>query len=124
MNLTEKYKIHQLSPCLNENELEIVTFIENKLKGLKRLKKSDYPKSLFDDMPKSTFYINSDNKPIRFILEQDEKNNKLWVIHEDFWIVLQDKYLLEYVEIQDILRYMVFVHFKFKPLTPTTTRLM
>jgi len=108
MNLVRKYKIHQLSPCLNEKEIEIITFIENKIKGLKPIKKNKYPQS--------TFYVNSDSITI---LQQDDKNDRLRVRHKDFWEVLRTKYLIEYIDIQDIIRYMVFIHLKFRASIPT-----
>ena len=107
MNLVRKYKIHQLSPCLNEKEIEIITFIENKIKGLKPIKKNKYPQS--------TFYVNSDSITI---LQQDDKNDRLRVRHKDFWEVLRTKYLIEYIDIQDIIRYMVFIHLKFRASIP------
>jgi len=103
MNLVRKYKIHRLSPCLNEKELEIISFIENKLKGLKLVKKDEYPQY--------TFYMDSDSITI---LQQDDKNDRLWIRHKDFWGVLQEKYFLEYIDIQDIIRYMVLTHLKFR----------
>jgi len=113
MNLVRKYKIHRLSPCLNEKEIEIITFIESKIKGLKLVKKDDYPKS--------TFYVNSDDK---FILEQDDKNGWLRVRHKDFWEVLEKKHLLKQTEIEDIMRYMVLMHLKFRASTPLTFKMM
>jgi len=112
MNLVRKYKIHRLSPCLNEKELEIITFIENKLKGLKPIKKDKYPKS--------TFYVNSDDVSI---LQQDDLNDILRVIYKDFWVVLQTKYLLNYPDTQDIMRYMVLIHLKFRASTPYTQKI-
>jgi len=107
MNLVRKYKIHRLSPCLNDVELEIISFIENQLKVLKPIKKHNYPKT--------TYYVNSDDE---IILQQGIISDKLWVRHKDFWGVLQEKYLLEYVEIQDIIRYMVLIHLKFRASIP------
>jgi len=107
MNLTRKYKIHRLSPCLNKKEIEIISFIESMLKRLKLVKRDDYPESIF--------YVNSDDK---FILEHDDENGRLWVRYNDFWEVLEEKYLLEYIDIQDIIRYMVLIHLKFKSPTP------
>jgi len=107
MNLVRKYKIHRLSPCLNEKELEIVTFIENKLKGLKPIKKVTYPQS--------TFY--TDSNGISF-LEKDDKTDRLRVRHKDFWEVLEKKKLLNYIDIQDIIRYMVLIHLKIRATKP------
>jgi len=103
MNLTRKYKIHRLSPCLNDAEIEIINFIENKIKDLKPIKKDEYPQSIF--------YLDSDGLSI---LEQDDINDKLWVRHKDFWEVLETKYLLKYTEIQDIIYCMVLTHLKFR----------
>jgi len=108
MNLTRKYKIHRLTPCLNVEELEIVTFIENKIKGLKPIKKEEYTQY--------TYYVNSDDETI---LKQDYINDRLMVKYNGFWVVLQNKYLLKYTEAQDIIRYMVLMHLKFDTSTPT-----
>ena len=107
MNLVRKYKIHQLSPCLNEKEIEIITFIESKIKGLKLVKKDDYPKS--------TFYVDSDGVSI---LQQDDEIDILFVKYKDFWEVLRRKHLLNYPDTQDIMRYMVLIHLKFRLSTP------
>jgi len=107
MNLVRKYKIHRLSPCLNVGELEIISFIENKIKGLKPIKKDDYPESIF--------YVDYDDK---VILKQDDKNDRLLVIYKGFWEVLRDKYLLKSTEIKDIIQYMVLIHLKFRASTP------
>ena len=106
MNLVRKYKIHRLSPCLNEKELEIVTFIENKLKGLKPIKKNDYHESIL--------YVDSGGETI---LEQDNKNDRLMVKYNGVWEVLQRKYLLNYTEIRDIVQYMVLKYLKFRVST-------
>jgi len=108
MNLVRKYKIHKLTPCLDEKELEIITFIENKLNDLKLVKKNDYPESVF--------YVDSGGVTI---LEQDNKHDRLWVRYRYFWKVLEDKYLLNYHESQDIIRYMVLIHLKFRSSRPS-----
>jgi hypothetical protein len=107
MNLTRKYKIHRLTPCLNEQELEIINFIESKIKGLEAVKN--------DKNPKSTFYINSKGQ---IILERDDKNDILWVRYKDFWKVLEEKYLLKYADVQDIIQLLVSIHLKFRSSTP------
>jgi len=107
MNLIRKYKIHRLSPCLNGDELEIISFIENKLKDLKVVKRDNYPES--------TFYIDSYDETI---LEQYDKNDWLRVSYKDFWEVLEEKYLLNYIDIQNIIRYMVLIHLKFRAAKP------
>jgi len=106
MNLVRKYKIHRLTLCLDGEELEIITFIESKIKGLKPIKKDEYPESIF--------YVDSDGVSI---LEQDNKQDRLWVSYMFFWKVLEDKYLLNYNESQDIIRYMVLIHLKFRSST-------
>jgi len=107
MNLTRKYKIHRLSPCLNKKEIEIISFIENKLKGLKLVKKDEYPQY--------RFYVNSDDETI---LQQSITSDRLLIGYKGFWEVLETTYLLEYIDIQDIIRYMVLIHLKFRTSTP------
>jgi hypothetical protein len=107
MNLTRKYKIHRLTPCLKGKDLEIIEFIESEIKGLKPIKNDDYPKS--------TFYINSKSQTI---LNQDDDNDVLWVKYYNFWEVLEEKYLLKYADVQDIIQLMVSIHLKFRASTP------
>jgi len=111
MNLIRKYKLHKLTPCLNEEELKTITFIENKIKGLKLVKKKKYPES--------TFYVNYYDGTT--ILEQDDRDDRLRVMYVGFWELLERGYFLKSPEIKDIIQYMVWIHLKFRSSTPEYT---
>ena len=106
-NLIRKYKIHQLTPVLLKQELEIINFIKDKINNLTEFKDIEYPDSIF--------YMNSEGE---YILEQDDKNERLWVRYKEFWEVLETKYLLEYADIQSLIYYIVEEAFKRKVYTP------
>ena len=106
-NLLRRYKIHQITPVLSKQELEIIDFIKNKINNLTEFKYSDYPDSLF--------YMNSEGE---CILEQDDKNERLYVRYYGFWEVLETKYKLDYIDIQFIIQGMVEIAFKRKVYTP------
>ena len=59
--------------------------------------------------------MNSEGK---CILQQDSKNDRLWVGYYDIWLVLEMKYLLKYSEIQIVIKGMVELAFKMKVGTP------
>jgi hypothetical protein len=100
-NLIRKYKIHQITPVLNKRELEIINFIKGKISNLTEFKDNNHPKSLF--------FMNSEGK---WILEQDDTYERLYVRYEDFWEVLKTKYKLDYTDIQLLIQSMVEIAFK------------
>ena len=104
-NLYRKYKIGQLldEPLSNE-EKEIIDFISDKIKDL----------TLFIDNG-NYYYMNSIGE---FIFEQDEKNDTLLIRYDGFWSVLEDKYSLNYADIQVIIKSMVETTYKMSVGTP------
>jgi hypothetical protein len=104
-NLYRKYKIGQLldEPLSNE-EKEIIDFISDKIKDL----------TLFIDNG-NYYYMNSIGE---FIFEQDEKNDTLLIRYDGFWSVLENKYLLNYADIQVIIKSMVETTYKMSVGTP------
>ncbi len=108
MNLIRKFKISKLTSVeFNEKEKEIIEFINFILSDLIPFKYELYQESMF--------YMNSEGK---WLLEQDNKNDMLWVRYDDFWGVLDKKYLIEYDDIQYLLKYMIEQAFKEKVSTP------
>ena len=105
-NLYRRYKISQLldEPLSNE-EKEIIEFIIDKIKDL----------TLFIDDIGRHNYMNSKGE---YIFNQNEKNDRLWVRYNDFWEVLKNKYLLEYDDIQAIIKSMVETTYKMSVGTP------
>lgn len=94
-NLYRRYKISQLlnEPLSNE-ENEIIDYISDKLKDL----------TLFIGDNNRHIYINS---KIEMIFQQHEEIDKLIIRYKGFWEVLKLKYLLEYDDIQSIIKSMI-----------------
>jgi hypothetical protein len=106
MNIIRKYKIHQLVPCLNDKELEIINFVKDKINNLTEYKDDKYPNSLF--------FMNSGGK---YIFELDDENERLFVRYKDFWEVLETNYNLKHDDIQSIIQGMAEIEFRRKVYT-------
>ncbi len=107
MNLIRSIKINKLGIAIPEKDKEIIDFIKSILGDLIPFK--------FDNYPLSIFYMSSNGK---WILEQDNKNDRLWVRYDIVWEILEEKYLIEYDDIQTLLKYMIEQAFKEKVSTP------
>ncbi len=107
MNLIRSIKINKLGVAIPEKELEIIDFVKSMLSDLIPFK--------FDDYPESIFYMSSAGK---WILEQDYKNDRMWIRFNTFWSVLENKYSMGYDDIQTLLKYMIEQAFKEKVSTP------
>ncbi len=108
MNLVRKYKISKiLNQPLTSVEQQIILFIQSWLKDLIPFKMDEYSSSIF--------YMNSEGL---YVLEQNTKSAYIYVRWKDFWNVLEDKYLMKYKDIQDIIKFMVEEAFKQKVATP------
>jgi hypothetical protein len=94
-----------LDEPLLDNDKEIIDFILDKIKDL----------TLFINEYGCHNYMNSKDE---WIFEQDEKNDRLWVRYKDFWSVLVNKYSLNTVDIQDIIKGMVETTYKMRVGTP------
>ncbi len=102
MNLIRKYKISKLlNKPLIGIEGEIIEFIQSWLKDLIPFK--------WEKRETSIIYMNSERL---FVLEQDNETNILWIRYENFWGVLENKYLMGYEEIQILLKFIVEETFK------------
>jgi hypothetical protein len=105
-NLYRRYKISQLlDEPLSNKEKEIIDFISDKIKDL----------TLFIDEYGYHNYMNSKG---HFIFKQDEKNDTLLIRYDGFWSVLEDKYSLNYADIQVIIKSMVETTYKMSVGTP------
>ena len=94
-NLHKRYKISQITnEGITDTEMEIVEFILDKIKDL----------TIFIDDKNRHNYMNSKGD---FIFRQDDKYDRLMIRYQDFWEVLGDKYLLEYGDIQVIIKDMI-----------------
>jgi hypothetical protein len=91
-NLYRRYKISKLldEPLLDK-EKEIVEFVLDKIKDL----------TIFIDEYGGCYnYMNSNDE---FIFEYDKISNVLLIRYDDFWSVLNSKYLIEHNDIGEIL---------------------
>ena len=105
-NLYRRYKISQLTnDGITSKEKEIVEFILDKINDL----------TLFIDDKNRHNYMNSKGE---WVFQQDEKTDTLWVRYQDFWEVLGDKYSLNTVDIQSIIKGMVETAYKMSVGTP------
>ncbi len=102
MNLIRSIKINKLGIAIPEKELEIINFVNSMLSDLTPFK--------YDNLPKSMFYFKGD----KWLVEQDDLNDMLWVRFEGFWEILQEKYSIEHWEIKFFLKYMIEKSFKQK----------
>lgn len=82
-------------------ENEIFIFIESKIKHIKKF-----------NLPKYDNYYFYMSKSGEFILEQDFKNNTLWVRYESFWETLEYDYNLNFDDIQNLI--VIFAKTKIK----------
>ena len=71
-------------------------------------------KGFSDDYPQSIFFsLNG-----KLLFEQDDKNDRFWVSHDDIWFVLINKYGLNYNDCQEIIKNMVWNTLKLKVNPP------
>ena len=105
-NLVRRYKISRaINEPLDDNDKEIINFIKSKIDGLTIYQVNDYE-------------INFMNSEGECMLQQDSKNDILWVSYYDIWSVLEDEYLLNYKDIQIVIKGMVELAFKMSVSTP------
>ncbi len=108
MNLIRSIKISKLGVAIPEKDKEIIEFVKSMLSDLILFK--------YIDTTESMFYMNSEGK---WILEQDNKNDMLWVRHEGFWNILEYKFSMSNENIRTLLKYMIEQVFKEKLSRPT-----
>ena len=87
-NLIRRYKISRaINEPLEGKDKEIIDFIKSNIDGLTIFRDNDYEINFMDNEGKC-------------IMQQDSKNDILWVPYDGFLSVLKDKYLLKYDVIQ------------------------
>ena len=64
--------------------------------------------------PNSYFFMQGD----RFVMEQDKKNDTLWVRQDGFWSIFSNDFSLRYTDTQTIIKFLVEQHLKSKVGTP------
>ncbi len=112
MNLIRKYKIYKLTGNLpSGKEGEAISFMKSILEDLTIFKHKDYPDCIY--------YINSEGD---FIFEQDFKTNIFYIRYNNVWEVLETKYRMKDLDIQELIKYMAEEKFKHKIGKPQTLR--
>ena len=54
----------------------------------------------------------------RYVMDQDPKNDTLWVRYDGFWSIFLNDFSLEYTDVQSIIKFLVEQHLKSKVGTP------
>ena len=54
----------------------------------------------------------------RYVMEQDQKNDTLWVRYDGFWSIFLNDFSLEYTDVQAIIKFLVEQHLISKVGTP------
>ena len=109
MNLIRKLKISEIVPVkFSELEQGIIDLFNDKL--------SDLVVFVDESRPDEINYMKPDGT---FIMQQDNKHDKLWIRYDGFWNVLESKFDMEYTEIQNLIQAMVERTFKLKVSTPS-----
>ncbi len=107
MNLIRKYKISKLiNQPVTGIEGEILLFINSWLNNLIPFKMENST---------SIYYMNSEGL---YVLEHNPKNKYLYVRWNGFWSVLESKYLIEYDDVQLLLKFMIEERLKQKVDNP------
>ena len=97
--LIRRYKVHKIVPCLNDEELEIISFIESKLIGL-------YPL----ERVQSIDYMISPNISL---IRRNLINNSVVIKYYEFWEVLLREHFTD-EDLRYIVKYFIFIHLGFK----------
>ncbi len=101
MNLVRKLKISKIASVeFTEIEKEIIEFINSMLSDLIPFKDETFPDSMF--------YFKGD----KWLLEQDDCNDILYVRYDTFWHILSQNYLIKNDDIRILLKYMVEQSFR------------
>ena len=96
---------------------EMKKVVDDKLNGCVIKTSDEYPDSYFNCKAIGTAnicYVKDD----RVIMEQDLKNDRLYVRFDGFWSVFSNEFSLEYTDIQAIIKILVEQHLKCKVGTP------
>lgn len=95
MNIVRAYKLQQLGIQIKPFEKEVIEFIDQKFRDLKKVSLSNFPNG--------TFFFNKDNQCI-FELTHDMW---LYVRFENVWNCLINDYGMKNIEIKNIIKYWV-----------------
>ena len=67
-----------------------------------------------EEWPDHYFFMKGD----RYVMDQDQKYNTLWVRYDGFWSIFSNDFSLERTDIQAIIKFLVEQHLKSKIGTP------
>lgn len=102
MNIIRNYKIFKYLKK-DFKDFDMFNFIEFKISNL--------IKEEYHNFYEIDTYINNENE---FIFKYYHKNNIIRIKYSNFWQVLEQEYLLEYLEIQEILTYLIHQKYNLK----------
>ena len=88
---------------------EMKEVVERNLEGCVIKTSDEYPGSYFFTQGK------------KVIMEQNQKNDVLWVRYDGFWSIFSNDFSLERTDIQAIIKFLVEQHLKSKIGTPAST---
>lgn len=97
-----KIKIHKLTPVLNKNELEMISFIKNILNNLIVFK--------YNKFTNSTFYMFNN----KWFGEYDDVDDILYISIEDFWKNFSNIFYNNKYDIEIIFKYFFEKKFKYE----------
>lgn len=122
MSIIRRIRIGKLTGHYQEKDLEVMNFIQQVLDRMVMKTHKNYPNKIF--------YVIVGRSPlddkVYFEMEKDEHKRKtdyLWCRYNDFWRVLQSKYVLYYTDIQSLIKSMFEQHIKQEVGTPMDTKI-
>lgn len=114
-NILMRLKIGKLTGYYQEKDKEPIDFIQSILDEMFMKTHIDYPNKIFYMIGDKVYF--EMNKDI-----QKRRTDNLWCRYEDFWELLEQKYLLNYTDIQILIKSMVEHHLKCSVGTPNRIR--
>ena len=105
MNILRKIKLYRLGIIVDDLCLRVIKFIDKNILNLTEFKDPDYPEYIF--------YM----KGGKNMFQYDIKSHYLYVRHDGLWDVFSRKFNVEYVEIQQIFKYLIEENYKIKVKT-------
>ena len=98
MNLIRKLKLSEILPInFTEHEQEIIDLFNEKL--------SDLVVFIDESKPYLINYMKPDDTS--FIMQQDNRLDRLLIRYQGFWEVLESKFSMEYHDIRNLMIYMI-----------------
>ena len=110
-NILMRLKIGKLTGYYQENDKEVMNFIQQVFDKMVMKTIDKYPNIIYYVIDDKVYFEMKSN-------EQKRKNGYFYCRYEDFWKVLYEKFLLKYNDVQSLIKYMVEEHLKQEVGTP------